>query len=357
MELPDDLVKRLAPWGFDRNLLETFSARARAAESNAVKGVLTPPADEDVTPLPAPGTPRHRELAALGSDALARNAVGAVILAGGMATRFGGVVKAAVPVIGGKTFLQLKLEEIRAVAPTAPVLVMSSFATHEVLVAHLRGAPDTHVFPQFVSLRLTPEGALFREADGDFSPCATGHGDLTSALRNSGALRRFVDGGGELLMMSNVDNLGATLDPAVIGAHLARGAQLTAEVVRKEKGDKGGAPARLDGRPQIIEGFRFPTGFDQDSIPVFNTNTFVLDARALDRDFPLPYYRVEKKVDGATVVQFERLVGELTAFLDSAFLEVPRDGAQSRFLPVKDPDELQQRLRDIELVTVRPHSR
>ena len=59
-------------------------------------------------------------------------------------------------------------------------------------------------------------------------------------------------------MMSNVDNLGATLDPAVIGAPLARGAALTAEVVRKEKGDKGGAPARLDGRPQIIEGFRFP---------------------------------------------------------------------------------------------------
>ena len=82
MELPDDLVKRLAPWGFDRNLLETFSARARASESNAVKGTLTPPAPEDITPLPAPGTPRHQELSALGRDAIARGKVGAVILAG-----------------------------------------------------------------------------------------------------------------------------------------------------------------------------------------------------------------------------------------------------------------------------------
>lgn len=356
MELPDDVLKRLAPWGFDRQLLETFAARARATESNAVQGVLTPPGAEDVTELPAPGTPRHRELVALGRDALSRNTVGAVILAGGMATRFGGVVKAVVPVIGGKTFLQLKLEELRRVAPRARVLVMSSFATHDVLVEHLRGAPHLEVFPQFVSLRLTPGGALFRERDGDVSPYATGHGDLTHALRASGALQRFLDGGGELLMMSNVDNLGATLDPAVIGAHLARGAALTAEVVRKEKGDKGGAPARLDGRPQIIEGFRFPAGFDQDSISVFNTNTFMLDARALQRDFALPYYRVEKQVEGATVIQFERLVGELTAFLDSAFLEVPRTGAQSRFLPVKDPDELQQRLADIKLVTVTPHS-
>ena len=49
--------------------------------------------------------------------------------------------------------------------------------------------------------------------------------------------------------MSNVDNLGATLDPAIIGAHLeaneASGAKITAEVVAKEPGDKGGAPARV----------------------------------------------------------------------------------------------------------------
>ncbi len=356
MKLPDDVLKRLAPWGFDSKLLEQFAARARGAESNAVKGVLTPPDANDVTELPAPGTQRHRDLFALGQEALARNSVGAVILAGGMATRFGGVVKAAVPVVGGKTFLELKLEDIRRSAPDAPVLVMSSFATHEVLVEHLRGVENTEVFPQFASLRLTDSGELFHEKDGDVSPYATGHGDLTEALRKSGALQRFIDGGGEYLMMSNVDNLGATLDPAVIGAHLARKVTLTAEVVRKEKGDKGGAPARLNGQPQIIEGFRFPADFNQDSIPVFNTNTFMLNARALNRDFPLPYYRVEKQVDGAKVIQFERLVGELTAFVGSAFLEVPREGASSRFLPVKDPEELQQRLAVIALVTGRKHT-
>lgn len=206
------------------------------------------------------------------------------------------------------------------------------------------GRPDIDVFPQFVSLRLTPEGQLFTEADGTNSPYAPGHGDLTFALRKSGMLEKFRSAGGRILMMSNVDNLGATLDPALVGLHLQLGAKLTAEVVRKEKGDKGGAPARLDGAVQIIEGFRFPKDFDQDSIDVFNTNTFVLDAEAIDRDFELPFYKVEKQVEGKTAVQFERLVGELTAFLPSKFVVVDREGADGRFLPAKDPDELARRL-------------
>ena len=162
---------------------------------------------------------------------------------------------------------------------------MTSFATHDRIVEQvaaegLGGAVEC--FPQLVSLRLTPVGELFTKTDGAISPYATGHGDLTFALRSSGVLARFRERGGKLLYMSNVDNLAATLDPAVIGAHLAAARKVTAEVVRKAPGDQGGAPARVDGRPQIIEAFRFPPIFDQDSIPLFNTNSFVFDA-ARDR--------------------------------------------------------------------------
>lgn len=354
MKIDSALATRLAPWGFDNTQLDAFIARlAQAATSNAVKGTLTPPAAEDLRPLPVKGSADHQRLSKLGNDAIAAKKVGVVILAGGMATRFGGVVKAVVPVLEDRTFLKLKLDDVRRHGPDVPVYVMSSFATHERLLQHVGelGAKNVEVFAQFVSLRLTPEGALFKEADGDVSPYATGHGDLTFALRKSGLLSKFRAAGGTLLMMSNVDNLGATLDPAVIGAHLERGAKLSAEVVRKAKGDKGGAPARLDGMPQIIEGFRFPADFDQDSIPVFNTNTFMMDAEAIDRDFELPFYKVDKKVEGATAIQFERLVGELTAFLPSTFLEVPREGVESRFLPAKDPEELASRLDTIRLVT------
>lgn len=349
--------RSLAPYGFDEASLGAFVARlATPGQSNAVKGALTPPAAEDVRPLPALGTPERAALRAKGTEALRRGEVASVILAGGMATRFGGVVKAVVPVLGDRTFLQIKHDDLselgRELGVEVPAWVMSSFATHEKILEHVKSMarPAVEVFPQFVSLRLTPEGGLFREADGTLSPYATGHGDLTFALRRSGLLAKFRQSGGKLVVMSNVDNLGATLDPAIIGFHLAHGAAITAEVVRKEKGDKGGAPARLDGVPQIIEGFRFPKDFDQDSIPVFNTNTFVLDAAAIDRDFELPYYRVEKSVEGKTAIQFERLVGELTAFLPSRFVEVQREGPDGRFLPAKDPEELVRRLPMIEIV-------
>jgi UTP--glucose-1-phosphate uridylyltransferase len=171
---------------------------------------------------------------------------------------------------------------------------------------------------------------------------APGHGDLPSALRNSGALSRFRAAGGRVLLMSNVDNLAATLDPAVIGAHLAGGRPVTCEVVRAEPGDTGGAPARLDGVAQIIEGFRFPPDFPAATLPVFNTNTFVLDAAALDRDFDFTWFCVTKKVGGREVLQFERLVGELTSFLPSTFLVVPRQPPIGRFQPAKDPAELER---------------
>ena len=91
-----------------------------------------------------------------------------------------------------------------------------------------------------------------------------------------------------------------------------------------------------------VEGFRFPPEFDQDSIPVFGTNTFLFDVEALESELPLTCLYVEKEVEGRRAVQLERLVNELTAFLPTTFLEVPRDGPRGRFFPVKTPADLEQ---------------
>ena len=272
-----------------------------------------------------------------------------------MATRFGGVVKAGVPAIDGLTFLEVKLRDVAHAAERAggriPVFPMSSFAT-DAEVRRMGEALSTErtpveVFPQFVSVRLDANGELFQDADGTASPYASGHGDLTFALRRSGVLRRFRESGGKVLMMSNVDNLTATIDAAVIGAHLRGDRPMTAEMAPKLPGDKGGAPARVDGVPQIVEGFRFPEDFDQDQIPVFNTNTLLFDAAAIDRDFDLTFFAVRKQVDGREAVQFERLVGQLSAYLPCTFLRVERAGPDARFQPAKDPAELESRQEEI----------
>ena len=45
-------------------------------------------------------------------------------------------------------------------------------------------------------------------------------------------------------------------------------------------------------------------------------------------------------MNGKDVVQFERLVGELSAFVSSAFVHVSRESDTSRFIPVKTPEDL-----------------
>jgi UTP--glucose-1-phosphate uridylyltransferase len=360
LDLDGDIRASLERHAFDsitfQELRRRMLAGERSAAHNRLRGSNALPEPSDLATLPAPGTAEHAALAERGQAALRAGEVGCVVLAGGMATRFGGVVKAAVDALPGRSFLSLKLGDIRAAARRAgarvPVYLMSSFATHDSLLELCErercDEMPVEVFSQFISLRLTPDGELFRDDDGKASPYAPGHGDMSFALEGSGALGRFVAQGGRVLTMSNVDNLGAVLEPAVIGAHLASGAELTVEVVERRKGEPGGAPARIDGRLQIVEDFRFPEGFDLDSIPYFNTNTFVLDAEALARPFALTWFLVRKKVDGREAIQFERLVGELSAFLSCGCLVVPRDGAGGRFQPVKDPQELEQRKPEIE---------
>jgi UTP--glucose-1-phosphate uridylyltransferase len=356
--------------GFDEALFESLRARVRegtaGAEHNRLQAPVRASSREDLRVLPPPGSSERRVLAERGDTALRAGEVGCVVLAGGMATRFGGVVKAGVEAVAGRSFLSLKLADFRAQARRAggrvPVFLMSSFATdatlRELIASEQSDAAPIEVFCQFLSLRLTTEGGLWRDEAGKLSPYAPGHGDLTFALRRSGVLERFIAGGGRTLFMSNVDNLGATLDPAVIGAHLEANVELTAEVVARRPGDPGGAPAwvqeqvqgKAQDKLQIVEDFRLPDGFDRDALPAFNTNTFTLDARAIDRDFPLTWFAVRKQMQGETVIQFEHLVGELSTYLSCAMLLVERDGDDGRFQPAKDPGELDMRRSAIEAI-------
>lgn len=328
-------------------------------ERNRLKGAVEPPKAEDLARFPEAGSADHARCREKGLAVLRQGKVALCVLAGGMATRMGGVVKALVEALPGHTFLELRLAEQRALEKLTghkvPLWLMTSEATcgpiKEALGARLDGK-DVAVFEQCVSLRLTPEGGLFHESDGDVSVYATGHGDLPEALAGSGLLARFIEERGDgWVWIANLDNLGATVDPALLGFFLEQNAALGVEVVDKVGTDKGGVPVRWNGKKIIAEEFRLPTSLDPATIRVFNTNTFLVKASALrDLAFDFTFVEVEKNVEGKKAVQFERLVGEITVPLEPAFLCVPRDGVASRFLPVKDHDELAKRRPEIEAV-------
>ncbi len=326
-------------------------------DPNKVRGAVEHVTADDMRPLPPLGSPEREALHAEGLAAIAKGEVALVILAGGMATRFGGVVKANVPAVDHHTFLDLKLADARLGAARAegvvPVYLMTSFATdsavREAAAAQSTEACPVEVFTQHLSVRLTPDGETFLDSEGQPSLHATGHGDLPYALASSGVLDAMARAGVRQVIMSNVDNLTGTLDPAIVAMHRASGRPMSAEVAPKLAGDRGGAPARVDGHAQVVEAFRFPDSFDQDSIRWFSTNTLVFDLQALQDPPELTWFCVRKTVDGREAIQFERLVGELSAFMPCGFIQIARDGEDARFQPVKNPAELESRQQEIRL--------
>ena len=138
--------------------------------------------------------------------------------------------------------------------------------------------------------------------------------------------------------MANVDNLGASLDPLLLGRFARARAELMVEVVERQAGERGGSPCLVNGRVQIVEDFAFPAGFEKAAIPCFNTNTLWFRTEALESDYPLRWYSVEKQALGQPVVQFERLVGQLSWFLETEWALVSRE----RFLPIKTPEDLRR---------------
>ena len=358
-DLDDDVRATLDEYGFDPARFADLRARVRSGAlskaGNVIPGRVEPPQPEDLVRLPEPGEEQHAAAHAAGSAVLRAGAVASVVLNGGMATRFGGRVKGVVEAVDGRSFLEIKLGQTAELADrlgvSVPCAVMTSFATdrptREFLQA--RGVPQPLFFSQSVSLRLEPDGEIFRTEDGQVSPYAPGHGDFLRALRRSGMLNRLRALGVRHLMVSNVDNLPARLDPVVLGMHVISGRPMTAEVV-PNTGDVGGAPARVNGRPMLLESVRFPAGFDHASLPVTNVNTVTFDLEALDRDFDLSWLYVEKAVEGRTAVQLEQVFHEASASLPTTYLQVPVTGPGCRFIPVKTPEDLaaaQDRLREL----------
>jgi hypothetical protein len=177
------------------------------------------------------------------------------------------------------------------------------------------------------------------------------------------------------LIIHNIDTVGADLDPAVLGGHIASAAAMTAEATARLLEDRGGGLARTDSRPRIIEGLALPNEEVESTLTWYNSATYWVDIDQLLHLFGLsradlanaekvkvairalsariPTYITLKDVkkrwgkgqeDIMPVAQFEKLWGDMTSLPEfrCRFVAVPRKRGQQ----LKEPAQLDGWLRD-----------
>jgi len=292
-------------------------------------------------------------------------------LNGGLGTSMGlQGPKSLLPVRDGLTFLDLIVRQIlelrQSTGTGTRMLLMNSFNTSEATLGHLErysaeGLADASEVELMQNQIPKIEASTLRPAEWPADPslewCPPGHGDLFPALVGSGWLDRLLDAGVKYAFVSNSDNLGAVLDPALLTHFANSGAPFLMEVTRRTAADrKGGhlAVRKSDGRLLLREVAQCPDGdleaFQNiDVHRYFNTNSLWLrldmlrDQLAADHGvLPLPMIRNRKTLNprdpgSPAVYQLETAMGAaIECFAGAAAIEVPR----SRFAPVKTTADL-----------------
>jgi UTP--glucose-1-phosphate uridylyltransferase len=301
-----------------------------------------------------------------GLAALARTVV--IKLNGGLGTSMGLTkAKSLLPAKAGRTFLDLIAEQVLHWRVThgvrLPLLLMNSFRTRQDSLGALAPYGDLsgdlpsdflqHKVPKVRAGDLTPAEW---PRDPAHEWCPPGHGDLYTALSTSGLLDALLDRGFVHAFVSNSDNLGAVVDPSILGYFAERKLPFLMEVCDRTEADKKGGhlARREDGGLVLREIAQCPPGEiarfqDVARFRFFNTNTLWVDLEALRGVLDarrgilgLPLIVNEKPVDPADessprVFQLETAMGAaISVFEGAEAIRVPRE----RFIPVKTTNDL-----------------
>ncbi len=207
--------------------------------------------------------------------------------------------------------------------------------------------------------RIDPKtGNVIMRKSGQASIVPKGHGDIYQAFARSGRYDEFIDKGGEVLLICNVDNSEARIDFAIAGyfswLNQTQGLQIMFESAQQSPNDKKGGKCILMRRPDgtmgcgILEFTRISADRENDlkNINEFNTNIAWLHTSIDRRLFDLPFRAVKKPLQSEVdnpeincgnkeVIQFEHEMHKIMELIppdQGHILFVPRE---KRFWPNK----------------------
>ncbi|XP_077102208.1 UDP-glucose pyrophosphorylase 2a isoform X3 [Siphateles boraxobius] len=296
------------------------------------------------------------------------NKLAVVKLNGGLGTSMGCKgPKSLISVRNENTFLDLTVQQIehlnKSYNADVPLVLMNSFNTDEdtkkILQKYTHHGVKIHTFNQSRYPRINKESllpvatnmSLTGENEEAWYP--PGHGDIYASFYNSGLLDKLIAEGKEYIFVSNIDNLGATVDLHILN-HLVSQAsgkrcEFVMEVTDKTRADvKGGTLTQYDGKLRLLEIAQVPKAHVDEfksvtKFKIFNTNNLWISLPAIKRLHEKNAMDMEiivnpKTLDGGlNVIQLETAVGSAMKSFDNALgINVPR----SRFLPVKTTSDL-----------------
>jgi len=270
--------------------------------------------------------------------------------------------KSVIPVRNDLTFLDLAVQQIEYLNKTydadVPLVLMNSFNTDEETMKIIRKYSGFKVsirtfnqsrYPRINKESLMPIARSCKTEDNIEAWYPPGHGDFYESFNNSGLLDDLIADGKKFCFMSNIDNLGATVDLNILELCLKAQHEFVMEVTEKTRADvKGGTLIQYEDKLRLLEAAQVPSDHVEDfksvkKFNVFNTNNLCISLEATRRIIDEKILNMEiivnpKTLDnGLNVYQFETAVGAAMECFDNAVgLNVPR----ARFLPVKKTSDL-----------------
>lgn len=354
MDFLTQFQAKMAAAGLAPVVIDTFGRYYRQLQSGE-KGLI---ANCDIAPVTPDDVTDYNALAPLAAEGAQYFSQTVMIrLNGGLGTSMGlQGPKSLLPVKNGRTFLDII--HAQTTFQKAQLCLMNSFSTEKATIEALSGKiPQPtlflqHQFPKVLQQTLTP-ASWSDNPNQEWNP--PGHGDVFTALLTSGCLDELLNSNIQYAFIANIDNLGATVDPALLGYFVRQKSPFMMEVAEKTPGDKkGGHLAKLpNGRFVLREVAQCPA-YELDAFTdiqvyrYFNTNNIWINLRALKHIFdtegslPLPMIVNPKTLDprddtSPPVFQIESAMGAAISLFDGAeAVRVPR----TRFIPVKKCSDL-----------------
>ncbi len=347
-------------------LQDTFAGHLRSVIAGET-GLI---AEADIRPVDELPTLESLTGYASAGQAALRQAV-VVKLNGGLGTGMGlDQAKSLLPVKPGLSFLDIIARQVLHLrtqyAVPLPLLLMNSYATevdsltalarHQTLEEGQTAWPFSFLQHRVPKLRADTLEPVEWPAEPELTWCPPGHGDVYVALLATGLLERLLKAGLRYAFVSNADNLGATLDPALLGYLARQKLPFVMEVTHRTEADRKGGhlASRSAGGYLLRESAQCPAAETQAFQDIarhryFNTNNLWIDLQALQDHMKrtghapaLPVIVNRKTVDprdatSTPVLQLETAMGAAIAvFEGAAAVCVPR----TRFAPVKTTDDL-----------------